>query len=155
MRSAEVTIRLSRQYDDCFDRALTLTDERKCRCWFDRKAVVDDAVQVCLTPQGIIIRYRTAKGDVQESCTYASVLGVTEMHEGILLRLSNRRRLFLQASNDRKDTECLMEAVAILEANCKYIFKKSNLRIHKAGLPAQQMCRRYRRARRSCTPSPA
>lgn len=137
MNELELTINLSEEYDTCFERARTLTDLRKCHCWFDRKNVINNEVTVKLTLHGIIIRYLTSKGQVQESCTYDGVLSVTEMHDGIMLRLSHKRLLFLQAADNQKDTELLMQAAVMLGEQCKYIFRKSYLRIEKASLSAQ------------------
>lgn len=137
MNELELTINLSNEYDTCFERACTLTDLRKCHCWFDRQNVINNEVTVKLTLHGIIICYRTSKERVQESCTYDSVLSVTEMYEGIMLRLSHKRILFLQASDNRKDTELLMQAAVMLGEHCKHIFRKSYLRIDKARLLAQ------------------
>ena len=137
MNELEFTIGLSNEYDACFKRARTMTDLRKCRCWFDRSTVIDNKVAVELTLNGIVIRYHTSKGQVQESCTYDGILSVIEMYEGIMLRLSHKRLLFLQAANNRKDTELLMQAAVILGEHCRYIFRKSHLRIGKAGLFAQ------------------
>lgn len=134
MNDLELTIRLTNEYDACFERARTLTDLRKCRCWFDRKNVINNEVAVSLTLHGIIICYRTAKEQIQETCTYDSILSVTEMHDGIILRLSHKRLLFLQAANNRKDTELLMQAMVMLGEHCKYLFRKSYLYIGKASL---------------------
>lgn len=137
MNDLELTIRLSTEYDACFEKARTLTDLRKCHCWFDRKNVLNNEVTVTLTSYGIILRYCTAKEQVQETCTYDSVLSVTELRCGIMLRLSHKRLLFLPAADNQKDTELLMQAVVMLGEHCKYLFKKSALRINKAGLFAQ------------------
>ena len=137
MNNLGLTIRLSNEYDSSFEKARTITDLHKCRCWFDRKNVFDNKVSITLTSQGIVMRYRTAKEQIQETCTYDSILSVTEMHSGIMLRLSHKRLLFLPAADNRKDTELLMQAVVILGEHCRYCFKKSALRIGKAGLFAQ------------------
>ena len=137
MNVLELTIHLSNEYDVSFDSARALNDLRKCRCWFDRKNIINNEVTVTLTSQGISIFYCTTKGQIQESCTYDSVLSVTEMYGGIMLRLSHKRLLFLQAADNRKDTELLMQAVVMLSDHCKYIFRKSSLRIEKADLFTQ------------------
>ena len=137
MNKLELIIRLSSEYDACFEKARTITNQHKCRCWFDRKAVTDNEVCVTLTSNDIEICYNTPKGPIRESCTYDSILSVTEMHDGIMLRLSHKRLLFLQAADNRYDTELLMQAFTMLGKHCKYIFKKSNLYVGKAGFIAQ------------------
>ena len=137
MNDLELTIHLSDEYEEAFMRARTMTDLRKCRCWFDKTTVTDDQVAVKLTSNAILIRYHTSNGEIQDNCTYEGVLGVTELREGIMLRLSGKRLLFLPAVNDRRETELLMGALRKLEEHCKYIFKKAELDIHKAGLLAQ------------------
>ena len=137
MNELELTIRLSGEYDACFEKARILTDLQKCRCWFDRKAVTDDEVHIALNLQGIEICYHTSKGQIRENCTYDSILSVTEMRDGIMLRLSHKRLLFLQAADNRKDTKLLMQATAMLGKHCKYIFKKSSLYVSKAGFVEQ------------------
>ena len=114
-----------------------MTDLRKCRCWFDRKTVIHPDVTVKMAQNAILIRYHTSKGEHQDSCTYDGVLGVTELREGIMLRLSSRRLLFLPAANNREETKLLISAMMRLEELCKYILKKADLDIHNAGLLAQ------------------
>lgn len=137
MNDLELKIKLSNEYDNCFEIVRTMTDLRKCHCWFDRKNVINDEVSVTFTSHGIVMRYSTSKEQIQEKCKYDSVLAVYEMYDGIMLRLSNKRLLFLQAADNRRDTELLMQAVVILGEHCKYIFRKSYLRINKADLLAQ------------------
>lgn len=137
MDDLELTIHLSDAYDEIFERARTMTALRKCRCWFDRKSVIRPEVAVKLTPNAILIRYHTSKGECQDSCTYDGVLGVTELREGIMLRLSGRRLLFLPSANNREETRQLMSAVMRLEELCKYVFKEAELDIHNASLLAQ------------------
>ena len=137
MNELELTISLSDEYDEAFRRARTMTDLHKCRCWFDRTTVIDDQIAVKLTRNAILLQYRTAKGEIQDSCTYEGVLGVTELREGIMLRMSHKRLLFLPAGKDRRETGLLMYAVRLLEAQCKYIFKQARLDIHRAGLLEQ------------------
>lgn len=137
MNELELTIKLSNEYNTCFERAFILTDLRKYHCWFDRKNVSNNEVAIKLTLYGITIQYCTSKGPVQESCTYDSILSVTEMYEGIMLRISHKRLLFLPAADNQKDTELLMQAVVMLETHCRYIFRKSYLRINKASLLTQ------------------
>lgn len=137
MNDLELKIKLSNEYDICFERARVLTNLRKCHCWFDRKSVANDEVTITLTLQDILLDYCTSKGRIQESCTYDSVLSVTEMHDGVLVRLSHKRLLFLPAANDRKNTQLLMQAVAMLGKRCKYIYKQSNLRINEPGVIEQ------------------
>lgn len=144
MNELEILIKLSHEYDMCFEKARTMTDLQKCRCWFDRKNVVNNEVAVKLTQHGVVIQYHTPKGTVQESCVYDGVLGVTEMREGIMMRLSHKRLLFLPAADNRKETELLMQAAIILGENCKYIFRKSCLCINKVGL-LEQIAFRCRR----------
>ena len=137
MNDLELTIKLSNEYDTCIEHARTQADLRKCHCWFERKHAVDNEVKVLLTSYGIAIRYRTSKGMVQDQCIYGGVLAVTEMREGIMIRLSHKRILFLQAADNREDSEKLMYALSVLEERCSYVFKKSNLRIDKAGILSQ------------------
>ena len=137
MDDLELTIHLSDEYDEIFEKARTMTDFRKCRCWFDRKSVIHPDVTVKMTRNAILIQYHTAKGISQDSCTYDGVLGVIELREGIMLRLSGRRLLFLPAANNREETKLLISAMMRLEELCKYILKNAELDIHKAGLLAQ------------------
>ena len=134
MNDLELTIRLTDEYDACFQNARTLTNLHKCRCWFDRKNVSNNQVTVTLTSYSIILRYCTSKEQIEETCTYDTVLSVTETYNGIMLRLSHKRLLFLQAADNRKDTELLMQAMVMLGEHCKYLFRKSSLYIGKAGL---------------------
>lgn len=134
MNDLTLTIKLTNEYDACFQNARTLTNLRKCRCWFDPKSVSNNEVTVTLTSYGIILRYCTSKEPVEETCTYDSILSVTEMHNGVMLRLSHKRLLFLQAADNRKDTELLMQAMVMLGEHCRYLFRKSSLYVGKAGL---------------------
>lgn len=119
----QITIQVTDLYDKQFDMARSSADYRKCHSWINRDATLDGHATIVLTASSICLNYNTRKGAVEESCTYDSVISVTETRQGILVRLSHKRLLLLPVTKNAKDNESLVEIMELLGRHCRYFFK--------------------------------
>lgn len=134
MDKIQLTIPLTDEYQKRVSKARENDELRKCRSWIELMNVSGDTAQVELNRNCVILRCSTPKGTVEESCTYDGVLSVTEMRDGILLRLSHKRLLFLTVSEDGQDNLCLMDAVVLLSEHCDCLFCHSCLHLPGVGV---------------------
>ena len=134
MDVVKLTIRLTAEYREQVSEAQEIEALRKCRSWVDLLEPTDKNIAVELNGTCIILRCNTRNGLRQESCTYGGVLAVTEMKDGILLRLSHKRLLWLPVSDEPQENERLMDAVILLCTYCKYHFRIAKLRLKKVGI---------------------
>ena len=138
-----LSIRVNEAYRQSLDRIKSVEGQRKCRSWIDLMEPVDGMAEVELTPKGILLRCKGKKGMLQESCTYDGVLGVTEWQEGIFLRLSHKRVLLIPVTDCPSHNRSVAQAMTILNGQCKYCFKRSNLSL-KGLSPAERVGFRLR-----------
>lgn len=129
MDSVKLTIQLTEEYRVRMEKAKAAEDLRKCRSWIDLLGAVDSMAEVEIDKNGITLRCRDQKGPVQESCGYDSVLALTERKDGILMRLSHKRLLFLPATDDGAHNELVMHAMLLLSTHCRYLFRAGRLRL--------------------------
>lgn len=127
MQTVTLQVALTEQYSRQLDRIRKAADLRKCRSWPEILCISGEYAQVELDESGITLRGQTAKGIKEEHCGYDSVLGVTELREGILLRISHKRLLFLPAAESGAESEALMAAVYLLSRCCRYLFKRGSV----------------------------
>ncbi len=127
MDACKLTIQVTESYQNAIQEFKKREDVRKCRCWIHILAPVDDMADVILDESGITVRCRGEKGIVTEHCGYDSVQAVTELRNGIMLRLSKTRLLFLPVQADARHNEQLMQALLWLEQSCRYVFKQQSL----------------------------
>ncbi len=137
-----LTIRITEEYRQQFGKARDSEDLRKCRLWTDVLGASEQA-EVEIKDDCIVLRCNTSKGVVQDSCTYDGVLAVTEMREGILLRISHKRLLWLPVSGDGQENRLLVDAVMQLSTHCKYLFRTGHLRLKGIGF-AKRIAFRFR-----------
>lgn len=130
----KLTIRSTEEYRERSNKARESEDLRKCRSWIDLLKPTDENVEVEIDLIGITLRCNTRNGSVQDSCTYDSVLAVTEMRDGVLLRLSHKRLLWLPVSEDAQENGSLMEAMLILCEHCRSVFRTGHLKLKGIGL---------------------
>lgn len=129
MGNIHLTICLTPEYRQRIEKIREDPVLRKCRSWTDLVQTSDGKAQIELTRDRIILKYRGSRGEAQESCTYDGVLALTERRDGILLRLSHKRLLFLPVTKDPGDNERLMRAMLHLCEHCRYIFREGRLRL--------------------------
>ena len=129
MDCAKMTIRIDNDYLTRLNKARYDADFKKCRSWLDPQMLADPSVQVEVTPSCITLQYRSQKGPTEESATYDSVLSLTEMRNGVLLRLSHKRLLFLPVTDNADANEALMHTVMLLCEYCPYSFRDCRLRL--------------------------
>ncbi len=137
MDACKLTIRVTENYQNTIQEFKKREDVRKCRCWFDILAPVDGMADVILDESGITVCCRGQKGIVTEHCGYDSVRSVTELRNGIMLRLSKTRLLLLPVQADARHNEQLMQAFLRLGQNCRYMFKRQNLWLSRVPLGKQ------------------
>lgn len=125
----KLTIQLTEEYRERVNKAKAAEDLRKCRSWIDLLGANDDVAEVEINRNCIILKCNTHKGTAQESCTYDSVLALTEMKDGILLRLSHKRILFLPITDHPQDNERVMNAMMLMSEQCRYVFRTARLRL--------------------------
>lgn len=129
MDAVKLTISLTEEYRKRIDEVRLSEDLRKCRAWTDLLAPAAESAEVELNGNYVLLKCNTLKGAVQDSCTYDGVLAVTEMKDGILLRLSHKRLLWLPVSEDGSENELLMNAMMLLCEHCKCLFRASRLKL--------------------------
>ena len=127
---------LSEEYDALYAEAREQTNLRKCRCWFDRSAAIGD-IRVEITSSDIGIRYETKKGVVDERCSYSAVSSLTEVHRGIVVRLSHGRMLFLPAGGSRAYMRELIRATERMEQHIRYRFQDRPMVLPGVGILAR------------------
>ena len=124
---------LSEEYDALFAQAREQTNLRKCRCWFDRTAAIGD-IRVEVTDRDIGIRYETKKGIIEDRCVYGAVSALTELRQGIVVRLSHGRMLFLPSGGSRAYMPGLMRATERMERYICYRFQDCPMELAGVGL---------------------
>lgn len=124
---------VSEEYNTLFALAREQTGLRKCRCWFDRSAAVGD-ICVEVTDHSLAIRYETTKGITEDRCLYSAVVSLTELKNGIVVRLSHGRMLFLPSGGDRGYMQSLIQAVMLMEKHISYRFRDGVMALHGAGI---------------------
>lgn len=134
MENIHLTIWLTPGYRQCIEEIRDDPVLRKCRSWTDLVKITDGKAEVELTRDCIILKYHSPKGEARESCTYGGVLAVTERRDGILLRLSHKRLLFLPVSDDVRENERLIGAMVHLGGHCQYLFREGRMRLPGVGL---------------------
>jgi hypothetical protein len=134
MNGVNLTIRLTEEYRERVNKARESEALRKCRSWVDLLEPTDENIEVELNDVCIILKCNTGKGLRQDSCTYDGVLAVTEMQDGILLRLSHKRLLWLPTSRDAQNNNALMDAMMLLGIHCKYHFRTARLKLKGVGI---------------------
>lgn len=134
MDEVKLTIRLTEEYRERINEARESEELRKCRSWADLLESADEKIEVELNDICIILKCNTRNGLRQDSCTYDGVLAVTEMKDGILLRLSHKRLLWLPVSEDAQDNKVLMDAVKLLGKCCKYYFRDARIKLSGVGI---------------------
>ena len=134
MDAVKLPVWLTEEYRQQINEFRDREDLRKCRSVFDLLGAAEEKGEVEINRNCIIIRCNTRKGEAVDSCTYDGVLAVTEMRDGILLRLSHKRLLWLPVSHDVQENERLMEAMQWLSVHCKYHFRTARLRLRGVGL---------------------
>ena len=137
--SITLSICVDETYREILNRIKSVENQRKCRLWIDLLEPVDGVAEVEVTRNGIVLRCNTRKGMIQESCTYDSVLGVTEWEEGIFLRISHKRMLLIPVTDCAEHNRSVMDAMLILSQQCRYLFKRSKLSLD--GVPLSDRIR--------------
>lgn len=143
MDAVKLTIPLTEEYRKRLDEVRLSEDLRKCRAWTDLLAPAAESAEVELNGNYVLLKCNTLKGAVQDSCTYDGVLAVTEMKDGILLRLSHKRLLWLPIPENPRENELLMNAMMLLSKYCKYLFRTSRLKLKGVGIK-QRIAFRFR-----------
>lgn len=123
MNAIRMTFRATEEYHARLNRAKKEEDLRKCRCWFDCKG---ETVTVTLDNQGIALEY----GKKTNRASWSELIRVTELRDGLLLRLTERRLLFLPAG---ADDEALIAAGILLGRQCKATFRTARTRLRGVG----------------------
>ena len=134
MDAVKLTILLTEEYRERIGQARSSEDLRKCRPWNDLLNASTDRAEVEINQDGVILRCNTPKGVMEDSCTFDGVLAVTEMRDGILLRLSHKRLLWLPVSEETQENELLMNAMMLLCRYCKCLFRESRLKLKGVGI---------------------
>lgn len=134
MDAVRLTIRLTEEYRERINKARASEDLRKCRSWIDLLDPAVERAEVEINGDCVSLRCNTQKGAVQDSCTYDGVLAVIEMKDGVLLRLSHKRLLWLPVSEDVRENELLMNAMMLLCNHCRSVFRTARLKLKGIGV---------------------
>ena len=134
-------IELNHDHATKLDRAKDAEFLRKCRSWFDLMGSTGQTAIMEFGEEGVTLTCTTSKGVAQDSCGYDSVLAVTEMKDGILLRFSHKRLVFLPVTADPQNNQKLMEIMGLLCRKTKYVFKDAALKL--PGVPFGEKLRYY------------
>lgn len=134
-------IELNHDHATKLDRAKDAEFLRKCRSWFDLMGSTGQTAIMEFGEEGVTLTCTTSKGVAQDSCGYDSVLAVTEMKDGILLRFSHKRLVFLPVTADLQNNQKLMEIMGLLCRKTKYVFKDAALKL--PGVPFGEKLRYY------------
>lgn len=134
-------IELNHDHATKLDRAKDAEFLRKCRSWFDLMGSTGQTAIMEFGEEGVTLTCTTSKGVSQDSCGYDSVLAVTEMKDGILLRFSHKRLVFLPVTADPQNNQKLMEIMGLLCRKTKYVFKDAALKL--PGVPLGEKLRYY------------
>ena len=129
MDAVKLPVWLTEEYRQQINEIRDREDLHKCRSVFDLLGAAEEKGEVEINRNCIIIRCNTRKGEAVDSCSYDGVLAVTEMRDGILLRLSHKRLLWLPVSHDGQENKRLMEVMQWLSVHCKYHFRTARLRL--------------------------
>lgn len=124
MNAIRMTFRATEDYHARLRRAKQEEDLRKCRCWFDCEG---ETVTVTLDNQGIALEY----GKKTNRAAWSALICVTELRDGLLLRLTERRLLFLPAG---VDDEALIAAGILLGQKCGATFRTARTRLRGVGI---------------------
>ena len=142
-------IELNHDHATKLDRAKDAEFLRKCRSWFDLMGSTGQTAIMEFGEEGVTLTCTTSKGVSQDSCGYDSVLAVTEMKDGILLRFSHKRLVFLPVTADPQNNQKLMEIMGLLCRKTKYVFKDAALKL--PGVPFGEKLRYYTAKRGNST----
>lgn len=123
MNAVRMTFRATEEYHARLKQLKKSEDLRKCRCWFD---CMDENVTVTLDESGIVLEY----GKKKLRAPWADLINVTEIRDGLLLRLNQGRLLLLPAG---ADDEALISAGILLGQQCKATFRSGRTRLR--GVP--------------------
>ena len=134
MDVVKLTIPLTEEYRERIEQARSSEELRKCRPWNDLLNSSNDRAEVEINQDGVILRCNTPKGVVEDNCSYDGVLAVIEMRDGVLLRLSHKRLLWLPVSEEPRKNELLLDAMMLLCRCCKYWFRTSRLKLKGVGV---------------------
>ena len=114
-----MTFRATEEYHARLKKIKKSEDLRKCRCWFD---CMDDNVTVTLDNSGIALEYKKKT----LHAPWAELINVTEVRDGLLLRLNKGRVLLLPAG---ADDEALISAGILLGRQCTATFRSGRTRL--------------------------
>ena len=134
MRPLVLKLQVTTEYLEHVNIVKEKADLRKCRCWMALQGITQGVAQIEVNQKGIVLRGESGSEDF---CTYDAVLCVTEMRNGILLRLSHKRLLWLPVTEDRDENAKLMQATNRLCECCKCVLREGHLRLPGVGLPAK------------------
>ncbi len=100
---------------------------QKCRSWFVPASVVGDAVFLRFTCDRVYLSYQQDSAQMELDCAYDGIHAVVEMKEGILLRLSKKRFLFLPVTQSSEDNKILMNILILLSQKCRNTVRNDRL----------------------------
>jgi hypothetical protein len=146
METQKLTVLLTTEYAACIERIRAEEDLRKCRSWPELAGITGSA-EIVLQSGGILLSGRADGKSVQVHCGYDSVISVTERCDGVLLRLSHKRLLFLPVSGNPQENEALMNGMYLLGDRCQCaFFRNGQLRLR--GVSAAERFRFHTRKRK-------
>ena len=100
---------------------------QKCRSWFVPASVGGDAVFLRFTCDRVYLFYQKDSAQMELDCAYDGIHAVVEMKEGILLRLSKKRFLFLPVTQSSEDNKILMNILILLSQKCRNTVRNDRL----------------------------
>ena len=146
MEAVKLTVLLTKEYTASVVRVRATEDLRKCRSWPELAGITGSA-DIILQDDGILLSGVADGKPVQDFCGYGGVSAVTERRDGVLLRLSHKRLLFLPASDYAQDNEALINAMLLLGERCQCaFFRNGQLRLR--GVSAAERFRFHTRKRK-------
>ena len=134
MKPVVLNVQVTTQYLEHVNIVREEADLRKCRCWLALQRITQGVAQIEVNQKGIVLR---GENGIEDFCAYDAVFGVTEMRNGILLRLSHKRILWLPVTEDREENAKLMQAMCHLCECCKCVLQEGHLRLPGVGLMAK------------------
>ena len=108
---------------------------QSCRNWFAPDSVVGDVVLLHFTCDRVYLSYQKDSVQMELDCAYDGIQAVVEMKEGVLLRLSKKRFLFLPVTQSREENRMLMDILILLAQKCRNTVK--NARLQGKGITAK------------------
>ena len=146
MEAVKLTVLLTKEYTASVVRVRATEDLRKCRSWPELAGITGSA-DIILQDDGILLSGVADGKPVQIHCGYDSVISVTERCDGVLLRLSHKRLLFLPVSGNPQENEALMNGMYLLSDCCQCaFFRNGQLRLR--GVSAGKRLQFYMRKRK-------